>query len=543
MDIVLGVSMTPTAVRMALVEGQNADGVTLDQESFDMAVDRSLAISGAAEQVVAAILGTRESAAEGGHHLVSTGVAWTDHAAAAEVRDALRAQRIEDVILVSELHAAGALAQAIGQAVGCERTALLFLERDTATLAVVRTADGAVVRVSSRTLHTADAVAELPDMVAGLEAGDDPAQTLFMVGSGVDIAALKPEIAARTSLPVHAPEDGEMALARGAALASVNTPRYEASTVSLASTEDTSAGATQMAAAGYMAPLGYSAVPDDDADFVAADYVGLEPAPENGAESRPFLLVGSALSTIFVVGVVALVISLAVAIRPTAEQRPDPSGSAVVSSSQPPPPAQARDAATPAPLETIQAPIPIVQEAPRTVFVTPDAAGPAPVAPPPAPAAAAEPAPAPAPEPAPPPAPAPTPSAAGPAPAAPFIPPIVVPVPIVIPPIFRAPVRSTPVPRYPSTTPTYPTTTYPTYPSSPTRTTESSTPAPTTSYPTYTPPVTTLAPSSGSGAGSGSGSSGESDRDGSEGSSGSSGSGSSAGGSQTIWPPLWPFGR
>ena len=545
MDIVLGVSMTPTAVRMALVEGQNADGVTLDQESFDMAVDRSLAISGAAEQVVAAILGTRESAAEGGHHLVSTGVAWTDHAAAAEVRDALRAQRIEDVILVSELHAAGALAQAIGQAVGCERTALLFLERDTATLAVVRTADGSVVRVSSRTLRTADAVAELQDMVAGLEAGDDPAQTLFMVGSGVDIAALKPKIAARTSLPVHAPEEGELALARGAALASVNTPRYEASTVSLASTEDTSAGATLMAAAGYMAPLGYSAVPDDDADFVAADYVGLEPAPDNEAEadSRPFLLVGSALSTIFVVGVVALVISLAVAIRPTAEQRPDPSGSAVVSSSQAPPPAQARDVTTPAAPETIQAPIPVVAEAPRTVFVTPGAAGPALVAPPAAPAPAAELAPAPEPAPPPPPAPPPAPSAAAPAPASPFIPPIVLPVPIVIPPIFQAPVRSTPVPRYPSTTPTYPTTTnptYPTYPSSPTRTTESSTPPPTTSYPTYTPPVTTQAPSSRSGAGSGS--SGKSGRDGSEGSSGSNGSGSSSGGSQTIWPPLWPFG-
>ena len=32
MDTVLGVSMAPTAVRMVLVEGENADGVTVDED-------------------------------------------------------------------------------------------------------------------------------------------------------------------------------------------------------------------------------------------------------------------------------------------------------------------------------------------------------------------------------------------------------------------------------------------------------------------------------------------------------------------------------
>ena len=87
----------------------------------------------------------------------------------------LRAAAIDDVVLVSELHAASALAQAIGQAAGYERTALMFLERDTATLAVVRAADGAVVKVASRSLRVPDAAAELQDMVAGLDAGSQPA--------------------------------------------------------------------------------------------------------------------------------------------------------------------------------------------------------------------------------------------------------------------------------------------------------------------------------------------------------------------------------
>ncbi len=95
MDIALGVSMTPTTVRMVLVEGEKADGVTVDHDAFDIQTGDGAAT--AADQVVAAILGTRESAAEGGHRLVSTGVTWTDYAAAAGLRDALAARKIDDV--------------------------------------------------------------------------------------------------------------------------------------------------------------------------------------------------------------------------------------------------------------------------------------------------------------------------------------------------------------------------------------------------------------------------------------------------------------
>ena len=35
MDIVLGVSMTPTTVRMALVEGDKADGEIVDHDIFE----------------------------------------------------------------------------------------------------------------------------------------------------------------------------------------------------------------------------------------------------------------------------------------------------------------------------------------------------------------------------------------------------------------------------------------------------------------------------------------------------------------------------
>jgi hypothetical protein len=125
-DIVLGVSMAPSTVRMVLVEGENADGASLDHDAFEIVVGDSPATSGAPQQVLDAILGTQESAGEGGHRLTSVGVAWTDHADAARLRQSLRQHRLHDVVMVSELHAASALAQAIGHTVGCERTALLF---------------------------------------------------------------------------------------------------------------------------------------------------------------------------------------------------------------------------------------------------------------------------------------------------------------------------------------------------------------------------------------------------------------------------------
>ena len=48
MDTVLGVSMAPTAVRMVLVEGENGDGATVDEDNFDVASDDDAATTSAA---------------------------------------------------------------------------------------------------------------------------------------------------------------------------------------------------------------------------------------------------------------------------------------------------------------------------------------------------------------------------------------------------------------------------------------------------------------------------------------------------------------
>ena len=312
MEIVLGVSMTPTTIRLALVEGEKADGVIVDHDVFDIGSVDGSATSSASDEVIAAVLGTQEGAIAAGHHLVSTGVTWTDHAEAAVLREALVARGIEDVLLVSELHAAAALAQAVGRAVGYDKTALMFIERDAATLAVVDTADGSVVKVVSQNLHDADAITVVAEMVTALDVGDSVAQGLFVVGSGVDVTAVKAHLTDLVAVPVIAPEEPQLALARGAALASASAPRYDASTVGLAYSQDADGTTAQT----MLALLGHADAYPDVADIA--------PEPDDLPDrSKPFLLVGSSLTAIFVAGIMALVIAMAINVQPTADQGSD----------------------------------------------------------------------------------------------------------------------------------------------------------------------------------------------------------------------------
>ena len=393
MEIVLGVSMTPTTVSIALVEGQKADGVIVEHDVFDITAIDGSATSSAPDHVIAAVLGTQEGAIGGGHQLVSTGVSWTDHAQAAVLREALVARGIEDVLLVSELHAAAALAQAVGRALAYDKTALMFVERDTATLAVVETADGSVVKVLSQSLHGEDAVAVVAEMVTDLDVQDSVAQGLFVVGSGVDITAVKAHLKDLVSVPVIAPEEPQLALARGAALASANAPRYDAATVGLAYSQDPDGTTAYTLALADDATtfLGHADSFLDTADIASDSDV----MPER---SKPFLLVGSSLTAIFVAGMMALAIAIVINIHPTVDPGSGkitvpPDAAAPPPGVQPAPPAAPQQvpetdpapaqAAPPAPIATAR--LKELPPPPPQVIVR--NAAPAPAAPPPAPAA------------------------------------------------------------------------------------------------------------------------------------------------------------
>ncbi len=458
MDTVLGVSMAPKTVRMVLVEGETGDGATVDEDGFDFTgVDDQAATSGP-DQVISAILGTREGAAESGYDLRSTGVTWTDPVEAAALRDALAQHKVENVMLVSAFLAAAALAQQVGSATGYDQTALLFVEPETATLAVVDSTDGSITEVQRQPLHSADRVAELAAMASGAETLTSRPDGLFVVGSDVDIAPIKPALEAATSLVVSAPEEPQTALARGAALAAASAPLFSSSTAALAYAKDPGTGAIDpyAVAPGYFdvaadssgeEALAYSAVPDDEDD--AYTEFTQEPDSETGyryvgvgrsrSVRRTLTLISSAVAAILVVGAAAVAIVMAIGGRPTTavQSNPGQHGGVPQQAPAPAPAASAPPAAAPAP-----APAP---EAPATAPV-PEAPAPASVAPAPAPQAPAQTqvpeAPAPTPE-APAPAsvaPAPVPEAPAPASVAPA------PAPVAPAPVTPVPVAPIPVP-------------------------------------------------------------------------------------------------
>ena len=361
MDTVLGVSMAPTAVRMVLVEGENGDGVTVDEDNFDVAADDDAATLSAADQVVSAILGTQEGAAQGGYQLTSTGVTWTDPIEAAALRDALAAHKVENVMLVSAFLAAAALAQAVGNETNYAQTALLFIEPDSATLAIVDTSDGSIADVLRQALPEDDdaAVAQLATMVSSAETLETRPGAVFVVGSGMDIPLIKPTLEAATTLPVTVPEEPETALARGAALASANAPLFVSSTAARAYAQDPGTGAIDplAVAPAYSTSRVPATTPSRTAlshdDFAEPTPVRTPPQPSYGAdyrERRSFGLVGSAVAAIFIVGVAALVVSLAIAIRPTAGVKPVPGQNIVAPPTAPQPrlPAPAAAPAAPA---------------------------------------------------------------------------------------------------------------------------------------------------------------------------------------------------
>jgi hypothetical protein len=351
--VVLGVSTAPTELWMVLVEGESADGVIVDQDNFDVCGDGSR--STVPGQVVSAILGTREGATEGGYRLLSSGVACADHREAALLRDTLIDHKIENVMLVSAFMAAAALAQAVGDATSYARTALLFVEPYTATLAMVNTSDGSVFDVQRRPLSDDEdqAVAELVEMVSGAESLEAAPDGVFVVGSGVDIPLIKPTLDAATSLELSVPEEPEMALARGAALASANAPLFASSTAALAYAQDPGTGQVDpLSFAGYLpenrftpehfvdvdkghANVAYSAVPDED--VVAQTAIGLD---EQVQRRKSILLVSSVLAVIFISAVVALEIALAISIRPTVALRPSPNENIVAPAHPAPAPPQ-----------------------------------------------------------------------------------------------------------------------------------------------------------------------------------------------------------
>ncbi len=355
-----------------------------------------------------AVLGTQESAEAGGHHLKSIGVTWTDHTDASALREALDAHGISDVMLVSELHAAGALAT--GAPAARSATAPPRCCSSTATPPPCRWSDaedGSVVKVLSRSLHSTDAMAVLADMAAAVAGRDTAPEGMFVVGSGVDVSSVKRTSVRSRRHPGQRPGGIRTgAGARAAASTSASAPAFEASTVGLAYSlagrpDGPTAGSVLAAAADTQ--LAQSSVPNyvDLPDDLAG--LDVEPAPRNRGTSRSSWWAAHGVDLRDRRRRPGDLAGRRVSARPPMSGPLRRAPRSAPSVQAPAPARGSRGAARcnlprlrPAAAETIKAPIPVVQQAPRQaprrVYVErapapqAPAPAPAPVAPPPAPA-------------------------------------------------------------------------------------------------------------------------------------------------------------
>lgn len=322
MDVVLGVALASTApatIHTVLVCGENGDGVTLEEHSFDVPTD-GFSDFAAVDALIAAILRARDVADTAGHHLVATGVTVTDPFDAAAVSSQLAANGLEDVAVISPVLAAASLAGNLGQTVGCDRMGLLSVESAAATLAVVDCGDGSVTRIFRQPLIDGDATATVDTVADRLNTPETSPDGLFLICSGVDPTALRPRLEATFDREVCEPAEPYAALARGAALASTRVARrVEASTAALAYTQEPDSGAIPVeyydipgCVPGFEADdLAYSAVPDEEAD-TATELI--EPADQ--PVRRPLLVAGTVLASATFAAASALMVSMALDITP-----------------------------------------------------------------------------------------------------------------------------------------------------------------------------------------------------------------------------------
>lgn len=218
-DAVLGLSMTPTSVGLVLVEGRGADGATMDRNAFDV---RHGAVK-TSEQAAEAVRHTEAFAATHGLRLQSIGVTWSEDsdAEAALLMRSLSESGFDNVVPVRMPEATEALARGMASVIGYQTTAVCVIEPETAMTLIVHGGDGAVQTAFNHAVHTESDLINWLSTV--FERADFQPEALVVVGSAGGFASMLPALELALSVPAFAPDEAELALARGAALASAQS--------------------------------------------------------------------------------------------------------------------------------------------------------------------------------------------------------------------------------------------------------------------------------------------------------------------------------
>lgn len=210
--------MTPTSLGLVVVGGADeADGGSAG-DAFALPVDSGTDVRAAAQQVTAAV-----EAISAGRRLKSIGLTWSEDAGAeaAMLMNSLSESGFGNVVPIRLPEATEALARGMADVIGYRTTAVCVIEPDTVIALIVHRGDGGVQTAINHGIDSDESL--IGWLSAVFTKADWQPEALVVVGSAGDFGAVLPRLEDALSVPVFAPDEAPLALARGAALASTHS--------------------------------------------------------------------------------------------------------------------------------------------------------------------------------------------------------------------------------------------------------------------------------------------------------------------------------
>lgn len=356
MDVLLGVAVTGPTAHLALIDASACEGhPTIDHSTIDLTDQPT-------ETLAKAIAATSRLLHQDEHRLAATTVCWSDEQRLDELRDTLVKTGVHDITTVSPPQAAAALVRNIAHTaptdsvhtdknMGATRgqvpreSALLFLDDDTATLSIIG-ADHVATTVAAEPVAGSDPVTACRTVLGHLSQTPSAADGLYMISTATDLAPIAERIRDASPAPhVFLPDEPDLELARGAALSGssgtqpgiatqANTRVLEPETVDGDGTP-TPPGArigphlaySLASDSGSLPPLSAAEydIPMQTAMSPLSQLLDTQEEEESTADASRrhprLLLLGSSIAAAVIVGFAALAVTVAIGIRPTANQQ------------------------------------------------------------------------------------------------------------------------------------------------------------------------------------------------------------------------------
>ena len=226
MDTVLGLSLTSTSVGWVLVEGRDADGGIVDHDDFEVPPSAGVQAVNTSEQASAAVLDAQAAALSYDQRLHVVGVTWSDDAAAesALLLESLTDAGFDNVVPVRLHEACDMLARAIAPVVGYDKAAVCVLDGESTIVVMVDICDD---EPQTAIKQLSGGPGQLLQWLTSLfERSSWQPDGIIVVGPDEDLEAVSRRLTRAVPVPVITQPDADLALARGAALASAQSTEF-----------------------------------------------------------------------------------------------------------------------------------------------------------------------------------------------------------------------------------------------------------------------------------------------------------------------------